>query len=167
MAGKPTCILAYTGENERYRPLDQQALQAAKEAGARLIYYDADAASRLGAAGASPLPTVWSADGEQEQFGNRLDPVHLEKAGRAWLRDTVVAARAEGVDAYGWLPSSNSAESLAEYAHEQGADLIYVPKDLDRGGLTAFLKGKPTLQHIKDEVHEPVVTVDLDAATVR
>src|SRR5690606_38705156 len=115
MAGKPTCIRAYTGENERYRPLDQQALQAAKEAGARLIYYDADAASRLGAAGASPLPTVWSADGEQEQFGNRLDPVHLEKAGRAWLRDTVVAARAEGVDAYGWLPSSNSAESLAEY----------------------------------------------------
>lgn len=167
MAGKPTCILAYTGENERYRPLDQRALDAAKSAGARLIYYDADAASRLGAAGASPLPTVWSADGEQDQFGNRLDPVQLEKAGRAWLRDTVIAARAEGVEAFGWLPSSNSAESLAEYAHEQGADLIFVPKDLDQGGLTAWLKGQPTLDNIKDEMNEPLVTVDLDAAPVR
>lgn len=163
MARTPACILAYTGEDERYRPIDRIATETAKRTGARLIFYDADAASRFGAAGASPLPTWWSADGEQEQFDNRLDPVQLEKAGRSWLKHTVEDARAEGVEAFGWLPSSNSAESLADYAHEQHADLIYVPNDLDQGGLAAWVKGQPTLDAVKDEVEGPVVTVDLEA----
>jgi nucleotide-binding universal stress UspA family protein len=164
MPATPTCILAYTGEEKRYRPLDNVAMEAAKKSGARLIFYDADAASRLGAAGASPLPTVWSGEGEQEQFSNLLGPKELEKAGRAWLNHTVELARAEGIDAYGWLPSSNSAESLSEYAQEQGADLIFVPKDLDQSGLTAWLKGLPTLEAIESEVQERLVTVDLDTA---
>lgn len=163
MAGKPTCILAYTGEDTRYRPIDRIATESAKRLGARLIFYDADAASRFGAAGASPLPTWWSADGEQEQFENRLDPVHLEKAGRSWLKHTVEQARAQGVEAFGWLPSSNSAAALADYASEQGADLIYVPNDLDQGGLAAWVKGQPTLDAVKHEVEGPVVTIDLEA----
>jgi len=166
MATTPTCIVAYTGEDERFRPIDKLATESAKRANARLIFYDSDAASRLGAAGASPLPTIWSGDGEKEQFGNKLGPVQLEKAGRSWLKHTVEMARAEGVDAFGWLPSSNSAEGLAEYAAEQHADLVYVPKDLDRSGLSAWLKGQPTLEAVREEVEGPVVTVDLDASPV-
>jgi hypothetical protein len=167
MSTMPACIVAYTGEDERFRPIDKLATESAKRANARLIFYDSDAASRLGAAGASPLPTIWSGDGQEEQFGNKLGPVQLEKAGRSWLKNTVEMARAEGVDAYGWLPSSNSAEGLAEYAAEQHAGLVYVPSELDQSGLAAWLKGEPTLESIEHEVDGPVVVVDLAAAPAR
>lgn len=162
MSTSPTCILAYTGEHERFRPLDVAAIEAARGAGARLIFYDSDAASRFGAAGASPLPTWWSGEGSEEQFDGRLDPDQLEAAGRAWLKATVEFARACAVDAYGWLPSSASAENFADYAEEQHADLLIVPADLDQNGLAAWLKGRPTLKGIEEESDLPIVVVDLD-----
>jgi hypothetical protein len=167
MSTASSCIIAYTGEEERYRPIDRLAISTAQRIGARLIFYDADAASRFGAAGASPLPTWWSGDGQQEQFDNRLDPEQLEKAGRSWLKGRVEAARANGVEAYGWLPSSNSAEALADYAREQHAGLVYVPSELDQSGLAAWLKGEPTLEAIEHELEGPAVAVDLEAAPAR
>ena len=167
MTAKPSCIIAYTGEDDRYRPIDKLAMTAAQRTGARLIFYDADAASRLGAAGASPLPIWWSGEGQQEQFDKRLDPVQREKSGRSWLKRMVEEARAEGVEAYGWLPSSNSAESLGDYAREQQAGLIYVPTELDQSGLAAWVKGEPTLESIEEEVDGPVVAIDLEAAPAR
>src|SRR5690606_1552070 len=95
-----------------------------------LIFYDVDAASAF----SSPLPTVWSSDGLADQFGNRLDPDQLEKAGRGELRDRVIHARDRGVDAWAWLPQKRDAEALAEYAAEQDASLVVIPRNLERHG---------------------------------
>jgi hypothetical protein len=75
---------------------------------------------------ASSLPTNWSAEGEETLYGSRLDPKHLEAAGRHHLAEQVDRLRADGVQAHGWLPDDASAAGLVEYAVEQGADLILV-----------------------------------------
>src|SRR6476660_6120510 len=112
MAG---CVIAYTGEGQRYWPLVQRSMELAKERQAPLIFYDADAASMF----SNPLPTWWSAEGEKEQFGKRLGPEELEKAGCEDLSTRVAQARSQGVDAYGWLPSKRDAEALARYASDK------------------------------------------------
>jgi len=80
----------------------------------------------------SPLPTNWSAEGEEEQFGSRLSPKDLEAAGRHYLAEQVQALRAAGAKAYGWLSKDSSGSSLLEYAVEQGADLIVVSDAEDK-----------------------------------
>lgn len=152
------CIIAYLGEGTHYWPLIARATTIAKQRDARLILYDTDAASRLGA---NPLPTWWSGDGLKEQFDNRLGPEELEKAGREELRDRVVNARTEGIDAYAWLPSRRGAKELAEYATEQRATLLIIPSDLEKNGLTDWLKGQPSADKVADETHLPLLVVDL------
>lgn len=152
------CILSYTGEGQHYWPLVERSIAIAKSRGMPLIFYDADAASRLGA---NPLPTVWSGQGQKEQFGNRLDPEQLEKAGREELRDRVRHARDQGVDAWGWLPSKRGAHEFAEYADEQHAVLLIIPSDLDQSSLAGWLKGQPSTEEIANEADQPVVVVDL------
>lgn len=158
------CIIAYSGEGKHYRPLVERSIEMAKSRQARLIFYDSDAASRLGA---NPLPTAWSGEGLKEQFGNRLDPEQLEKAGREELRDRVLHAREQGLDAWGWLPSKRGAHEFAEYANEQNATLLIVPSDLDQNGLGGWMKGQPTTEKIDEETDQPVIVVDLkqEAAT--
>jgi nucleotide-binding universal stress UspA family protein len=153
------CIISYTGEGQHYWPLIERSIELAKEQQARLIFYDADSASRLGA---SPLPTVWSGEGLAEQFDNRLDPEQLEKAGREELRDRVRHAREQGVDAWAWLPSKRGATELAEYANQQHATLLVVPSDLDQGGLSGWFKGQPSTEQVAVEADQPVVVVDLE-----
>lgn len=160
----PGCIVSYTGEGQHFWPLVERSIELAKERGARLIFYDADAASRLGA---NPLPTWWSGEGLKEQFDNRLDPEQLEKAGREELRDRVAHARDQGIDAYGWLPAKRGAHELADYANEQRATLLVVPSDLDRGGLAGWLKGQPSTDKIAHEAHQPVIVVELEPARVK
>jgi hypothetical protein len=74
----------------------------------------------------SPLPTDWSGEGEEEQFGDRLGPNDLVAAGREPLADQVGELRQAGVDAWAWLPDSPDAETLATYATEHGASLVLV-----------------------------------------
>lgn len=155
------CIIAYTGEGDHFWPLIERATSIAKQRQARLIFYDSDAASRLGA---NPLPTVWSGDGLKEQFGDRLGPQQLEKAGREELRDRVERARREGIDAYGWLPSKRGAKELSEYATDQGADLLIIPSDLEQNGLGDWLKGQPSADKVADETELPILVVDLKQA---
>jgi hypothetical protein len=42
------------------------------------------------------------------------------------LADQVRVVRAAGVAAFGWLPSKADADSLADYAANQGADLVLI-----------------------------------------
>jgi nucleotide-binding universal stress UspA family protein len=127
------CVIAYTGEGARFWPLIEHAVELAKTRGAALIVYDADAASAF----SNPLPTWWSAEGEKEQFGDRLGPTELEKAGCEELSQRVQKARAQGVDAFGWLPSKRDASALADYATKQEADLLVIPQaSSKRGSLT-------------------------------
>lgn len=154
----PGCIIVYVGEGDHYWPLIARATAIAKQRESRLIFYDSDAASRLGA---SPLPTWWSSDGLPEQFENRLGPDELERAGRQELRDHVANARSEGIDAHAWLPSKRGARELAEYATEQRADLLIIPSDLEQKGLADWLKGQPTADEVADETKLPLLVVDL------
>ena len=98
----------------------------ARDAGSAVILWDRDAAvSPL----ESPLPTDWSGDGEQEQFGDRLGPNDLIAAGREALARQVGQLRQDGIDAWGWLPSRTEAEDLARYAEDQRADLVLVSSE--------------------------------------
>jgi hypothetical protein len=77
------------------------------------------------------LPTNWSADGTEDDVGDRLGPEELEAAGREAIARQVEAARGKGVDAWGWLPSDKGREALVEYAARQPAALVIVPDDPD------------------------------------
>src|SRR5215213_10952740 len=66
---KPNTIIAVTSDDARHRPVLDRAVSLANESGATVILYDLDA--DLGPL-MSPLPTEWSGEGEQEQFGDRL-----------------------------------------------------------------------------------------------
>ena len=45
MATSPTCIIAYTGEDDRYTRVARAAMDIARAANASLIFYDIDAAT--------------------------------------------------------------------------------------------------------------------------
>jgi hypothetical protein len=124
-------VIAVTGEDDRFEPIRQAAIARALADHATLILYDMDAAS---SPLESPVATGWSAEGTEEEVGDRLGPEELEAAGREAIARQVKEARAKGIDAWGWLPSDASRDVLLEYAaHEPGAR-VFAPQgdpDLD------------------------------------
>ncbi len=128
-------IVAVTTEDDTHAAVRKRAASLARDAGSTIILWAADASlSPL----ESPLPTGWSGDGEEEQFGERLAPNDLEAAGHEALGRQVEELRADGIDAWGWLPESADADHLASYAAEQGATLVLV--STDDGDLIADLR---------------------------
>lgn len=152
------CIVAYMGEGQRYSPLVERSIEVAKARDARLILYDADSASMF----SSPLPTVWSADGEAEQFDDKLSPRQLEKVGKQELRDHVAHAREVGVNAYGWPATKRDAKEFAAYASSQDATLVIIPSHLEKSGLGDWLKGRPSGEQLTEETDQPVMEVELE-----
>lgn len=156
MTTAPQTIIAYTAEDDRYATLRLAAEEAAREAQARLILYDIDAAGMF----AAPLPTKeWSAEGADELFGDALTPEDLERAGRHELAGQVRDARAAGVAAFGWLPSKKGADGLAEYADHHHADLIMLPADMEEPGLFDRLRGA-TVDAAAEKTGRPIAVVD-------
>jgi hypothetical protein len=121
---EPRTIVAVVGEDGRFDHVRRRAIERARETGATLVLFDVDAA---GNALESPRPTNWSAQGEEEQYGNRLTTDDLETLGRGPIADQVRDARALGVDTFGWLPEKADRDSLRDYAAGQGAGLVVVP----------------------------------------
>ena len=78
-----------------------------------------------------PMPNQWSSDGEGDRFGSRLGPDDLDRLGRSDVASQVSAGRASGIPTFAWLPKDHGAGALAEYAREQGADVIFVPDKLE------------------------------------
>jgi hypothetical protein len=125
---RPSTIIAVTRRAEGPEPVLHRAAQRATETGAAVILYDIDASpSPL----ESPMPTNWSGDGEEEQFGQRLGTSDLEAAGQAPLADKVRTLRAAGVEAFGWLPAKGDPATLVEYAREQAAEVVLVSQGDD------------------------------------
>ncbi len=125
---RPATIVAVTSEEDRHAAVRKRAAELAHAAGSTVILWARDAdVSPL----ESPLPTGWSGDGEEEQFGDRLAPNDLEVAGRAPLARQVSELRDAGIDAWGWLPDTADAAHLAEYAASQGAQIVLVSVDDD------------------------------------
>jgi hypothetical protein len=122
---RPMTIVAVVSE-QGSDGVRRRAIELARERGAGLILYDADAGERLLE---DPLPNQWSGHGQEELFGERLSANDLEAAGRAPLARQVREAESAGVRAWGWLPSDQKAESLRDYATRQGARSVVVPPD--------------------------------------
>ena len=118
-------VIAVTGEDDRFAPVRKAAVDRALSEHATLILYDLDASeSPL----ESPLPTDWSAEGTEDEVGDRLGPDELDAAGRAAIAEQVREARAKGVDAWGWLPNQPDREELIAYAARQPGAHVMVPK---------------------------------------
>jgi len=133
-------VIAFAGEDDRYREVSDYAARAAQASGSRLVLYDIDAAGLQ-----APLPTVWSAEGTQEVFeSGRLTPEMLEGVGRHALAESVRRYRGDGVEAYGWLPGSSSLTTLVDYAESQRAHLVVVPDHSDRRALLDWVRGRDT-----------------------
>jgi hypothetical protein len=124
-------VIAVTGEDDRFAPVRRAAIQRARAEHATLILYDIDAVeSPL----ESPTPTEWSAEGTEEDVGDRLGPEELEAAGREPIRRQVEDARRQGIDAWGWLPSDKGRDALVEYASREPGAIVLAPEgdpDLD------------------------------------
>jgi nucleotide-binding universal stress UspA family protein len=154
----PPTIIAYIGDGPRYWPLIERAIDLAASRKAGLILYDVDGASPF----SSPRPNEWSSEGLAEQFQDRLSPQQLEKAGREELRDRVIHARDRGIETWGWLPKKRDAQTLGEYAAQQGASLVVIPTQLEKHGLLDMLRGRPSADEIVEETDSPVLEVDLE-----
>jgi hypothetical protein len=138
-------VIAVTGEDDRFEPVRRAAIDRAQAEHATLILYDLDASeSPL----ESPLPTDWSAEGTEEEVGDRLGPEELEAAGRAAIAGQVRDARGRGVDAWGWLPNDADREQLIAYAARQPGAHVMVPRGDDALSLEdlpeAEVVGSPT-----------------------
>jgi hypothetical protein len=117
-------VIAVTGEDDRFEPVRRAGVDRASAEHATLILYDIDAeTSPL----ESPLPTEWSADGTDEEVGDRLGPEELEAAGREAIARQVREARGRGLDAWGWLPRDGGKDALMEYAARQPSAHVLVP----------------------------------------
>lgn len=136
----PTTIIAFAGEDDRYRRVSDYAARTAQARDARLVLYDIDAAGLQ-----APLPTFWSAEGTQEVFERGLlTPAMLEGVGRHELAAAVQRYANAGVETFGWLPASASITTLADYAASQHANLIVVPEHSDHRSLLDRLRGRDT-----------------------
>jgi hypothetical protein len=148
----PTTIVAVTGEDDRYGAVRSRATALAAGGRGTVILYDIDAAGVF----ASPVPTGWSGEGEQELTGDearhdRLDPDALVTAGRAAVAEQVRSLRSMGVDAWGWLPTRKGAADLADYAERQGASLVLVPPDLEQPSLVDRVLGQEGTAKVNSE----------------
>jgi hypothetical protein len=124
-----TTILAVVSE-EGTDAVRRRAIELARERGADLILYDAEAGGRLLE---DPLPNQWSGHGEEELFGERLTANDLEAAGRAPLARQVREAEGAGVRTWGWLPRDQDAETLRDYASRHGASTVLVAEGSEAG----------------------------------
>jgi len=133
-------VIAFAGEDGRYREVSDYGARAARSSGLPLVLYDIDAAGLQ-----APLPTIWSADGTQEVFeSGRLTPEMLEGVGRQALANAVRRYRSDGVETYAWLPGSPSLATLVHYAETQRARLIVVPEHSDHRALVDRVCGRDT-----------------------
>jgi hypothetical protein len=155
-------VIAMTAEDDRHEHVRQAGVRLAQAEGLPLILYDIDAASLFN----EPMPSSWSADGAGEQFGDRLTGDELRRLGRAAIAQQVDEARQEGVDAYGWLPTSHGPEALAEYAAQQSARVIVMPAEREEvDPLTALLVGtRRPIDHLAEEAPARVVVAHPDGS---
>src|SRR3954454_18752323 len=97
-------IIAVTTQDDSHDAVRKRAASVAHHVGSTVILWPLDApVSPL----ESPLPTNWSGEGEQEEFGDRLGPNDLTAGGHEPIARQVGQLREDGVDAWAWLPDSD------------------------------------------------------------
>jgi nucleotide-binding universal stress UspA family protein len=139
-------LVAFVSEDAELDHVRDAAVDLAGRNGARVILYDRDAASMF----SDPLPNQWASQAEGAQFGDPLSDQELVKLGREPFARKVAAARQDGVDAWGWLPSEHGTDAMVEYARKHGADLLLLPAELDEPGLGERLKGETVAKAVEE-----------------
>ena len=127
---QPVTIVAVVNDEEAADPVVQRATELGFERGARIVLYDVGARASLFE---SPLPTEFASDGPDRGAPRMLTADDLEAAGQAPLARRVRALVEAGIEAYGWLPDSDKADDLTEYAREIGASGVVATPELDPG----------------------------------
>jgi hypothetical protein len=130
-------IVAVTTDDDRYPRTREVAIDMARDAAARLVLYDWDAATILG----DPLPTAWSADGPDHEAPTELDAKALSAAGREAIAEQVAEARRMGIEAAAWLPSEPGPDALGAFAADRDATAVVLPEDLATKGHLERLLG--------------------------
>jgi hypothetical protein len=155
-------VIAVTAEDDRFSHARRAGARLAGRSGSPLILYNVDAASLFN----EPMPSNWSAEGAGEQFGPRLTAEQLERLGRGPIARQVEQAGSQGIEAYGWLPTSHGPGPLAEYAREQSALAVIVPAEHeDCDAFCAVLAGtfKP-VEKLAETAPTRVVVVSSDGS---
>lgn len=158
-------MIAMTTEDDRFAHARRAGVKAAREESLPLILYDIDAASLLN----EPMPGDWSAEGAGDQFGDRLTAQQLHRLGRGAIARQVEEAEADGVEAYGWLPTSHGPDPLTEYAFRQKARVVVVPAEREEvDPLTAMLVGTlHPIDRLEDEVAARILVAHADGSVQR
>jgi hypothetical protein len=128
--GTGTLVIAVVTEDERSDAAIGLAARRGLEDRARVVLYDVQAAPSFLE---SPLPTEWSAQGDDDALPPMLTPEALRSAGQGALARKVQALADAGIDAYGWLPGGPGVQELADYAEGTGADEIIATAGIDPG----------------------------------
>ena len=139
-------LVAYVSEDDELDHVARAAIDLAARNQARVILYDRDSASAL----SDPMPNQWGSQGEDAQFNDPLSDQELVKLGREPFARKVAGARADGVDAWGWLASDHGTDHVVDYARRHGADLLVLPADLDEPGLAERLKGETVAKAVEE-----------------
>jgi len=125
---QPATIVAVMNDEEAADPVVQRATELGFQRSARVVLYDVGArVSPL----ESLLPTGFASDGPDHGAPPLLSAADLEAAGQGPLARRVRALVEAGIDAYGWLPDSDTPEHLTDYARAIGATGIIATPDLD------------------------------------
>ena len=144
-------IVAWVGEGDELAHVERAALELARRNGARVILYDHDSASAF----SDPVPNQWSSDGEERLFGDPLGDEELVKLGVEAMARKVAAARADGIDAWGWLASGHGTDDLVDYGRGHGADLLLLPAELEEPGLAERLNGDTAAKAVEEAEQAP------------
>jgi nucleotide-binding universal stress UspA family protein len=139
-------LVAWVGEDEQLEHVLRAALELARGNSARVILYDRDAASTF----SDPMPNQWASQGEDKLFGDPLSDEELVKLGFEPFARIVAGARADGIDAWGWLATRHGSDELVEYARRHGADLLLLPAELDDPSLADRLKGETAAKAVDE-----------------
>lgn len=151
MTTSPTLIVAYVDDEGRYGYVADAASQMASTSTARLIFYAPGAGTgRTGEKLGTSHPGYFELE-------------DLSEAGLGHLETQVRQARDVGVQAFAWVPDSDGATELADYAARQGADLIMLPAEKGRGGFLTSLFSHSFEQDLEEKGRE-VALVDEDGS---
>ena len=123
MTEQPTTIVAVVDDGPTTDLVVKRATELGFEHRARVVLYDVAATGGLLA---SPLPTEFASDGPDKGVPPLLTAQDLEAAGQADLARRVRSLSEAGIDAFGWLPESDDADQLTEYAKSIGATRVVV-----------------------------------------
>jgi hypothetical protein len=152
----PRLVLAYSDEEGRYDHALDAAVDVARRSGGRLVLYDASSATAF----TEPIASPVSAAGVDDQFGDPLGPLELERLGRPEIAKRVLHIREDGVDAWGWLPSEHGLEAMWDDARRRGADLVVLPSELADPSVLERLRGERLDDETLSDAPATVLVVD-------